>query len=67
MSKIMLNLDALKVESFETSTELDEIRGTVRGNSGPVSLFSPERTCADSCLDPNSCVGTCACTDGTDC
>lgn len=67
MAKVKLNLDALNVESFETSAELREMKGTVRGNSGPVSLFSPEDTCGDSCLDPGSCAGTCACTGGTGC
>lgn len=62
MKKVKLDLDALAVESFETA-ELEATEGTVRGNISPDSLFAPENTCGDSCLDPNSCHGTCFCTD----
>ena len=33
--KIKLNLDAVSVESFETSTEAREVRGTVRAHAVP--------------------------------
>jgi hypothetical protein len=60
MRKLKLNLDDLSVESFHATAGAAQ-RGTVAANSGPESLFAPERTCAQSCLDPGSCDGTCAC------
>jgi hypothetical protein len=66
MKKVKLNLDSLAVESFEAIAESGVLRGTVRGNSRE-SLFAPENTCGDSCLDPNSCFGTCFCTYDSGC
>ncbi|HEU4881899.1 MAG TPA: hypothetical protein VFT45_06635 [Longimicrobium sp.] len=59
MKKIKLEIEALQVESFPTVSAADELRGTVHGNQE--SIFAPEATCGDSCLDPNSCRGTCFC------
>ena len=67
MKKLRLELDDLRVATFETALAQHR-RGTVAANdSGTISLFAPENTCGDSCLDPNSCAGTCACTGGPHC
>ena len=59
MKKMKLQFDALQVETFETFNVLDEKGGTVRAFQSEESLFSPERTCAYSCLEPSACYGSC--------
>lgn len=66
MRKVKMQLDALQVETFATTVAPRDARGTVHGRQ-PESLWAPEATCGDSCLDPNSCRGTCFCTHGEDC
>jgi len=66
MKKMRLQLDELRVDTFATAT-LQHARGTVAGNDSRPTLFAPENTCGDSCLDPNSCFGTCFCTVGPNC
>lgn len=58
MNKVKLNLDALNVDSFETSVALDELRGTVRGN-GRESIDALLHTCGASCMEPGSCDENC--------
>jgi hypothetical protein len=69
MKKLALNLEALTVESFETSRELER-RGTVHGLSESTAnqiictCESDNGTCGDSCdggcgSDYYSCNGTC--------
>ncbi|HEX8831961.1 MAG TPA: hypothetical protein VF705_12385 [Longimicrobium sp.] len=65
MTKVKLELDSLTVESFATDHAL-RAGGTVLANSR-VSLFAPEGTCGNSCLEPNSCAGTCYCTYNAGC
>jgi hypothetical protein len=61
MKKLRLELNDLRVTTFETALAQNP-RGTVAANdSGTISLPAPEDTCGYSCLDPNSCAGTCAC------
>lgn len=62
MEKISLNLDALLVESFDTTSDMEQPRGTVRGAEASEAtdcLFtcghSCEVTCGDSCH--GSCIG----------
>jgi len=66
MKKLRLELNDLRVASFETAL-VQHRRGTVAGNDSGVSLPAPENTCGYSCLDPNSCAGTCACTGNPRC
>lgn len=65
MDKLTLNLDDLKVESFDTIPEDDEAgKGTVLGYSCP-TCGQPDHTCQQSCYGtcavtcPQSCGGTC--------
>jgi hypothetical protein len=59
MKKLMLELDELRVESFETSFEQPDRRGTVHGH------YSQNGTCPYSCggscdaTCPDSCAFTC--------
>ncbi|MBV9110377.1 MAG: hypothetical protein JO306_13275 [Gemmatimonadetes bacterium] len=54
MRKLMLNVDALRVESFEaTSPELRE-DGSVRGYA-----VTADTNCNTQCLGPTACNGTC--------
>jgi hypothetical protein len=64
MKKVKLSLESLVVDSFTSSQQRYDPQGTVRGNA--TTLCSPEDTCAPSCLDPNSCFGSCACTGPDD-
>ena len=64
MKKLKLQIEMLEVESFGISATL-EGEGTVRAHSE--SIFSPERTCGYSCLEPQTCEGSCFCTGGHDC
>ena len=64
MKKVTLRLETLEVESFTANAERFVNPGTVRGNA--TTLCSPEDTCGWSCLDPGSCVGSCACTGPDD-
>ena len=52
MRKISLDMDALKVESFDTVERSMEKRGTVRG------YFTRdwEESCANSCSGPVACI-----------
>jgi hypothetical protein len=52
MRKISLDVDALKVESFDTSATGVEERGTVRGYYTRVW----EASCAKSCSGPVACI-----------
>ncbi len=73
MKKLKLNLDDLKVESFETTPEQPKPKGTVVGNAEPTELqpcdYSENPTdclCvtyAATC--PNTCYNTCASTCST--
>ncbi len=56
MKKLKLNLDELKVESFKTSSEKEENKGTVQGN------LPWTETCegAPTCELQNTCWYTCA-------
>jgi hypothetical protein len=78
MRKIKLNIDALKVDSFETRPAEDG-RGTVRGNGrGAVTQYgSCQGSCVHTCggptceapcqVDPTmyvTCVESCGWTDG---
>lgn len=65
MKKLKLQIEALEVETFGIAAAVDG-EGTVRGYSDE-SLFSPEMTCGYSCLEPNTCEGSCFCTGGADC
>jgi hypothetical protein len=63
MRKISLDVNELRVESFETETDDSAKRGTVRGNA---SLFScPQTMCGEQCPSgPRPCQPTDAWTDG---
>ena len=71
MSKLRLDLDALRVESFETVAGAAAERGTVRAHDDSLDPGGPSRgatcglTCPASC--PPSCPGTCfwTCDTGT--
>ncbi len=59
MEKIRLDVDALRVQSFETAESGAEARGTVRANQ------SGYHTRCDDCLSgPYPCEGSYAMTDG---
>ena len=49
MDKLKLEIDALRVESFEASPEVVE-RGTVRAASDPQTYYE-EWTCGGTCLE----------------
>ena len=72
MRKIRLDVDALRVDSFDTAAGAESQRGTVRGHSYPDACFPPSgsddpfldtcgyATCAgDTCW--YSCGGSCGC------
>ena len=76
MKKLKLDLDDLKVESFETTPETGNPRGTVVGYGDTfgrcetfdlITCFEPcetstcGHTCARTCN--NTCGSTCGCTD----
>ena len=64
MPKIRLNIDALRVESFETIVA-EQGRGTVRGRSGEPDaghaafLITHPNYCTPQTICHNSCVDTC--------
>jgi hypothetical protein len=51
MKKLSLNLDALKVETFDTSAANASSRGTVRGNDSRPPTFT--ETLIQTTTDPN--------------
>lgn len=65
--KRKLRIEALSVESFEVTSTLAGVRGTVRGNesaTSPVECYSLKESCAGTCIvydtcDGFSCNGTC--------
>ncbi|MCG8454976.1 MAG: pinensin family lanthipeptide [Holophagales bacterium] len=65
MKKLKLDLDDLKVESFETTPETgEEAKGTVYG------YITQDLTICDGCNDPtnqNTCASTCGSTCGNTC
>ncbi len=67
MKKLKLSLDDLEVESFETTPEITDTKGTVMGYgvNGFEDTCPTECTC-DTCVCPgtggNSCGGTCVST-----
>lgn len=71
MKKLMLDVEALVVDSFGTSAGVAEGLGTVRGrdsNTGPEPPDTIVATC--DCPPPNtggSCAGTCGWSCGTGC
>ena len=50
MRKVKLELETLAVESFDTATENEEVRGTVRGNQISVAICTLQGTCRFSCI-----------------
>jgi hypothetical protein len=54
MRKLMLDLDALEVESFAAADPRDEARGTVRGAEAGATLpeYCITFTCGDSRIRP---------------
>ncbi|HEX8695612.1 MAG TPA: hypothetical protein VF746_24575 [Longimicrobium sp.] len=75
MSKIRLDLDALQVESFDTTGGEKRARGTVQGNMAPETYYrycgTDYGSCFESdcggCTDFDSCFGSCdaSCMNGT--
>jgi hypothetical protein len=65
MKKIRLNLDALSVESFDTTAAEAKARGTVHGNAESFQVYcSDGSTCYESAC--GSCVSQCgSCNDAT--
>jgi hypothetical protein len=63
MSKIRLDLDALQVESFDTTGGEKHARGTVRGNgvaADPVAADTVEAdTCGGGCSWDSNCARSC--------
>lgn len=68
MRKISLDVNALRVESFETADDTAKGRGTVegRGDNPYNSLFTcPMTQCGEECLSgPNPCQPSAAWTNG---
>ena len=65
MRKISLNVDTLRVESFDTEDGVAKTRGTVRGNYYPTQFSCPETQCGAGCLSgPAPCYPTLAFTNG---
>jgi len=62
MGKLTLNLDALRVETFDTSAEGASRRGTVRGNDSRPPTFTG--TLVQTTTDPNL---DCMCHSGDPC
>lgn len=60
MKKLMLDMDALKVESFELADESGSARGTVKGAALPTFILSG---CASACMQsgPRPCFATETC------
>jgi len=56
MNKMKLDLDALQIESFDTS-EAREERGTVRGHDATEDLTFCQESCAGTCA--THCWGLC--------
>jgi len=81
MKKLRLDIDALKVESFDPTADQDPLRGTVDGRQiepPPISVrisecfrcLETQNSCFISCNGTcQSCFGTCFCpsADPTDC
>ena len=59
MKKLKLNLDEIKVESFETNTIKSMVEGTVHGNVSGKNPAETCLTCAYTC-EGVTCVYTCA-------
>lgn len=58
MEKLKLNLDELKVESFDTTPmQGDQLKGTVYGNSGSVQGPTCQVTCQATLCYTCSCAG----------
>lgn len=59
MKKISLNINDLKVDSFQTESENSSSKGTVFAKSGQINCFTPvsddpscnQYTCAQTCGD----------------
>ena len=70
MRRLKLDLDDLRVESFETTPEIGDTKGTVLGYGatdwGNTCAASECGTCVGTCFG-GSCVGTCAGTCGNTC
>jgi hypothetical protein len=64
MRKISLDVDALRVETFETEDDPSKVRGTVEGH-GPTQFTCPRTQCGEDCLSgPMPCFPTEAWTNG---
>lgn len=57
MEKVRLKIDELRVESFNTSDDLSQHRGTVNGHASPTDEV--HCTAGDTCFA--TCASTCAC------
>jgi hypothetical protein len=65
MRKIKLDVDTLRVESFDTAEQDAEQRGTVRGNFTRYGGTCVQTQCGAQCPSgPNPCEGSYAFTDG---
>jgi hypothetical protein len=63
MRKISLDVNALRVESFDTDDQKAKARGTVRGYY--TQFTCPQTQCGNECLSgPNPCYQTEAWTNG---
>ena len=60
MKKLKLDLDELKIESFETNTAKEKRHGTVHGNA----TYTADGTLCYSYCHPSLCIDTC---DGATC
>ena len=62
MKKLKLDLNELKVDSFEISSSLNTHKGTIKGNGPSLAVTEPcDRTdisCQNTC-DGDTCNGTC--------
>jgi hypothetical protein len=64
MRKIKLDVNTLKVESFDTAEDEANVRGTVQGHYY-TQFTCPQTQCGDQCLSgPMPCYATEAWTDG---
>lgn len=73
MEKISLSLDNLLVESFETTSDADALRGTVHGADSPITptqeteCESCEFTCGPTVCQLFTCGQSCEVTCGDSC
>lgn len=73
MKKLKLNLEELKVESFDTSSSIGKSKNTVRGYATGDSNSTCNTSVCDEpcnftdCLNDNTCIATCANTCGVTC